>query len=172
MKASRFVLRFYTSICFCLVSLIATSAASACSCIPQGVKQDTAAASVVFRGVVSKVKELPPRKENVRPRYAVTFTVSRYWKGNPSTEITIYVVQPGTDCIGARFESGKEYVVFAISQESRDYSLEDRFWYGWLDVLPKGTQLLTVNNYCDSTGEVKQSRKTLRALGKGTAVHS
>jgi hypothetical protein len=170
--AFRFMLRLYTSVCWCLISLIATSAASACSCIPQGVKQDTAAASVVFRGVVSKVKELPPRKESARPRYAVNFAVSTYWKGKPGREITIYVVQPGTDCIGARFEEGKEYVVFAISQESRDYALEDRFWYGWLDVLPKDTQLLTVNNFCDSTAEVRLARKTLRALGKGRAVHS
>ena len=166
------MLRLSTSVCWCLVSLIATSAASACSCIPQGVKQDTAAASVVFRGVVSKVKELPPRKESARPRYAVTFAISTYWKGNPGREITIYVVEPGTDCIGARFEEGKEYVVFAISRESRDYALADKFWYGWLDVLPKGTQLLTVNNFCDSTAEVRQARKTLRALGKGRPVHS
>jgi hypothetical protein len=151
----------------CFVLPFATSVVSACSCIPQGVKQDTADASVVFRGVVSKVKELPERKESGRSRYTVTFSVSKYWKGNPGKEIAIHIVQPGTDCIGARFDEGKEYLVFAISQEARDYWLEDKFWYGWLDVLPSGTQLLTVNNFCDSTAEMKQAGKTLRALGKG-----
>jgi hypothetical protein len=144
----------------------ATSLVSACSCIPQGVKRDIADASVVFRGVVTKVKQLPEREESERPRYAVTFSVSRYWKGNPDKEITMYVAAPGTDCIGARFEKDKEYLVFAVSQEANDYWLEDKFWYGWLDTLPRGTHFLTVNNSCDSTGEVKQAQKALRTLGK------
>jgi hypothetical protein len=151
----------------CFVLPFATSAVPACSCIQQGVKQDTAYASIVFRGVVTKVKRLPERKESGRPRYVVTFSVFKYWKGNPGKEITIHIVEPGTDCIGARFEEGKEYVVFAISQEAKDYWLEDKFWYGWLDLVPGGTQLLTVNNFCDSTAEVKQAGATLRALGKG-----
>lgn len=36
--------------------------------------------------------------------------------------------------------------------------------------LPEGTQLMTVNDACDSTSEVKQAGKTLTALGKGGAV--
>jgi hypothetical protein len=120
----------------------------------------------VFRGVVTRVKEFPGRKEGGRQRYAVTFTVSKYWKGNPGEEITIHIVEPGTDCIGAHFDEGKEYLVFAISQEARDYWLEDKFWYGWLDVMPRRTQLLTVNDFCDSTAEVKKAGKALRTLGK------
>ena len=89
----------------------------------------------------------------------MTFAVSTYWEGSPGKEIKIYVVGPGTDCVGAYFEEGKEYVVFAVSRESNDYQLGDRFWYGWLDVFPKGTSFLTLDNYCDSTGEVKRRGK-------------
>lgn len=150
-----------------LVLLFPMSTALACTCIPQGIKQETAHASVVFRGLVTKIKEFPERQESVRKRYAVTFAVSNYWKGDPGKEITIYILEPGADCIGSRFDKGKQYLVFAISQEARDYWLEDKFWYGWLDVLPRGAQLLTVNNFCDSTAEMKKAGKTLRALGKG-----
>jgi hypothetical protein len=171
-SAVGFILRLPGLARLCFGLAIATSVVPACSCIPQGVKQDMAAANVVFRGVVSKVKELPERREGGRRRYAVTFSVSRYWKGNPEKVITIRIVQPGTDCIGAHFDERKEYVVFAISQGARDYWLEGKFWYGWLDMLPRGTQFLTVNNFCDSTAEVKQAGKTLRALGKGKTLSS
>jgi hypothetical protein len=66
---------------FCFVFLFTIGVVSACTCIPQGVKQDAANASMIFRGVVMKVEELPERKETRRMRYAVTFSVARYWKG-------------------------------------------------------------------------------------------
>jgi hypothetical protein len=76
-------------------------------------------------------------------------------------------MRPGTDCIGARFDLRTEYVVFATSQKADDYRLEGRILLGWLDLMPAGTEFLTVNNYCDSTAPAKDARKTLRALGKG-----
>ena len=152
--------------------VLAHSVIPACSCIPKGIKQEVADASIVFRGIVAKIEELPERKESGRPRYAVTFSVARYWKGKPSNQITIDILEPGTDCLGARFDEGKEYLVFAVSREAKDYWLEDTFWYGWLDVFPSGMHFLTVNNFCDSTAEVNRAGKTLRALGKGSAPAS
>jgi hypothetical protein len=151
---------------FIIMSAIAPIA-SPCTCFPRGVKQDTSRSAVVFRGVVNNVKELPFRPESSRPRYEVTFTASQYWKGTTTKQITLHIIEPGTDCVGARFDEGKEYVVFAVSQEVDDHWLETKFRYGWLDLLPKGSKILTVSNDCDSTSEVQQAGKTLRELGKG-----
>jgi hypothetical protein len=60
-------------------------------------------------------------------------------------------MRPGTDFIGARFDMREEYVVFAKSQRADDHKLGERFWFGWLDIMPAGTEFLTANNYCDST---------------------
>src|SRR5271168_2610312 len=70
------------------------SIALACICVPGGVKSDFDNASVVFREVVTEVKQLPTRPDLDRPRYAVTFLVSKYWKGNPGRAITLYINQP------------------------------------------------------------------------------
>ena len=155
------------------VSLFVFAASSmlACSCFPEGPKRELVGAGAVFRGTVSNVVELPSRPDMPRGRYAVTFLVSEYWKGSSSREVTIHIADPGTDCIGALFDKGKEYVVFAVSQSAIDYFLEDKFWYGWRDVLPAGTRFLTVNNFCDSTAEAKRAGGTLRALGKGNRPH-
>ena len=161
----------YRKLCWTLrlftMVLVVSPVASPCTCFPLGVKQDASRSAVVFRGIVTNVKELPIRTESSRQRFEVTFAVSEYWKGTPLKEITLHIIQPGTDCIGARFDQGKEYVVFALPQEADDHWLKKYFWYGWLDVLPKGSSILTVNNYCDSTAEVKQAGKTLRELGRG-----
>jgi hypothetical protein len=93
--------------------------------------------------------------------------VSEYWKGNPGRAITLHVLEPGTDCIGASFDAQTKYLVFAKSQKVDDYRLGKSFWYGWLDLMPAGTEILTVNNFCDSTEQEKKAGKTLRVLGKG-----
>jgi hypothetical protein len=150
-----------------LALAVGTSTSSACSCIPLGVKEDMANSRVVFRGRVKEIKRFPLRPESSRTRYAATFAASDFWKGNPVKEIVLHEFDPSTDCIGARFEVGKEYVVFAVSQEADDHKLGESYWYGWLDVLPKGTHILTVNNYCDSTSEVTKAGEILNALGRG-----
>jgi hypothetical protein len=126
-----------------LAMCIAASAALGCTCFPPGVESDLDHASVVFRGVVKEVKELPSRPDLQRERYAVTFAVSQYWKGTPGREITLPIDRPGTDCIGAHFDANMSYL------------------------RSRRRRILTVNNYCDSTAPVKDSRKTLRALGRG-----
>jgi hypothetical protein len=151
---------------------LTASAASACTCVStnnpsDGVKSDLDSASVVFRGVVTEVKDLPSRPDLHRGRYAVTFHVSKYWKGNPGQEITLHILEPRADCIGAHFDARTEYLVFAKSQKVDDHRLEKSFWYGWLDLMPAGTEILTVNNFCDSTEQAKKAGKALRVLGKG-----
>jgi len=146
---------------------LTVSGALPCTCIPPGVKDDLAHSNVVFRGVVVSVKILPKRSEIARARYAVTFSVSKYWKGSSGRSVTLHVVGPGTDCVGASFELGKEYIVFAVFQEANDYWLGNDFWYGWLDVLPRGSRILTANNSCDSTSEIKEGMSTLKVLGRG-----
>jgi hypothetical protein len=152
-----------------LVLLFASSAASACSCIQGDLEQELAAANVVFRGVVKSVNQLPSRVDLQRPRNAVTFTVSEYWKGEGELgrRITIDVIEPGADCVGARFDWHTDYVVFAKIQKADDYRMGNSFWYGWLDLMAKGTEFLTVNNFCNSTAPVKRAGNTLRALGQG-----
>lgn len=80
---------------------------------------------------------------------------------------SILLYEPGTDCVGARFLAGTEYVVFAHTVEARDHFLEDRFHIGWLDLLSKGSSILTVNDSCGSTAEKKDAGRTLRMLGRG-----
>jgi len=154
-------MRLFLALC------LATSAASACSCIQGEIGQEFAASSVVFRGVVKNVTQLTSRVDMQRTRNAVTFSVSEYWKADLGRHITIYVIEPGTDCIGAHFDLHTEYVVFAKTQKADDYHMGNSFWYGWLDVLTKGQEFLTVNGGCSPTAAVKHAGNTLRALGQG-----
>jgi len=152
-----------------LVLLFSSSAASGCSCIQGDLNQEFASSSVVFRGVVKSVNQLPSRVDLQRPRNAVTFAVSEYWKGDGELgkRITINVIEPGADCIGARFEWHTDYLVFAKTQKADDYQMGTHFWYGWLDLMPKGTGFLTVDSFCNSTAPAKRAGNTLRALGAG-----
>lgn len=145
----------------------ASSAVEGCTCVSQGAKADAARASLIFRGTVKDVRELPARREGPRRRYTVTFAPSAYWKGTISDETTLHVIEPGSDCLGDSFLPGKEYVVFAVVQEARDYKVDDKFWYGWLDVMPAGSMILTGLGACSSTAEVQAAAKTLKSLGKG-----
>jgi hypothetical protein len=150
-----------------LVLWLASSAASACSCIQGEIGQEFAAATVVFRGVVKNTTQLTSRVDMQRARFAVTFSVSEYWKENLGRHITLYVMDPGTDCVGAHFDLHTEYVVFAKTAVADDYRTQNAFWYGWLDLLPKGKEFLSVNGSCNPTSPVKHAGNTLRSLGRG-----
>jgi hypothetical protein len=144
---------------------------SGCSCLALGVKHDMGVSALVFRGTVMDIRELPLRKEmGDRRRYTAAFSVSEYWKGSPSKTVLLHLVDPRPDCTGARFDLGKEYVVFALAQRATDYRLGDDFWYGRLDILHEGDEILTVNNFCDSTADVKLASATLKELGKGKRI--
>lgn len=151
----------------CLALFLACPAASACSCIQGEIGQEFAASTVIFRGVVKNVTQLSSRVDMQRARFSVTFSVSEYWKENIGRHITLWVMDPGPDCIGAHFDAHTEYVVFATTTKADDYHTPNAFWYGWLDLLPKGKEFLTVNGSCNPTGPVKRAGNTLRALGAG-----
>jgi len=154
-------------VALCVALWLDSPAAWACSCIGGDMDQQIANASVIFRGVAKSVSRLPSRPDLQRPRWEVTFAVSEYWKANMGRHVSIRVLEPGTDCIGAHFDSHTDYVVFAKSEYSDDYKTGNAFWYGWLDLMPKTTIFLTVNAACNPTSPVKRAGNTLRALGAG-----
>lgn len=129
--------------------------------------QEFASATVVFRGVVKSITQLSSRVDMQRARNAVTFSVTEYWKADLGRHVTIYVIDPGADCIGAHFDWHTTYVVFAKTQKADDYRMGNAFWYGWLDLLKKGQEFLTVNAACNPTAPAKRAGNTLRALGAG-----
>jgi hypothetical protein len=129
-------------------------------------------ASAVFRGTVTDKKLMPARTEmKGRGRYEITFRVDEHWKGSRRRMIVIYGLEEGTDCMGgASYEVGKNYLVFASEQLSQDVSLDGtRMWFGWTDVLPKGTPML-VPAACAPSGETSKTfvRDALNQLGKGS----
>ena len=150
-----------------VVLWLASSAVWGCSCIAGDIDQQIAGASVIFRGVAKSVSQLPSRVDLQRARFEVTFAISEYWKADLGRRLSIRVLDPGSDCIGAHFDSHTEYVVFARSQYSDDYRMGNAFWYGWLDLMPKEKVFLTVNAACNPTSPVKRAGNTLRALGPG-----
>jgi len=124
--------------------------------------------SEVFRGTVVARKALPQRFEmRGRARYAITFRVDEFWKGPVGRSVVIHAVEAGTDCLGdGAYEVGKNYLVYANEVDVRDVSLEGEFWYGWTDVLPKGSKMLTPQTVCTRGGETTSVRKAIRELGK------
>lgn len=124
--------------------------------------------AVVFRGMVIERKTLPSRPEmRGRNRYAITFRVDEYWKGSPARTI-VYGLDPGTDCLGdGDYQVGKEYLVYAVEDRSRDVLLDEYFWYGWKDILPEGSPVLIPDTACKPGGQVPKVRDALRELGPG-----
>jgi hypothetical protein len=149
-----------------LALCLAVSAVSACDCIGPKVHTELDRSDAVFRGVVTDVRELPTRPDMDRARYVVTFSVSEYWKGEPGRKITLHVLAPRPDCNGADFEAKKEYIVFAESRTADDVRIKGTLWFGWLDLLPPGTQIFTARSLCSNTEEAIKGGKTLRALGR------
>ena len=129
-------------------------------------------ASVVFRGTVVSRRALPQRTEmKGRGRYAITFLVDEDWKGNPGRSVTLYGLDGGTDCLGdGGYKVGKNYLVYASEQDAQDVTIDGfpdgPFWYGWTDVLPKGTKMLVPQTACMPGGETSAVRKSVRELGK------
>ena len=149
-------------------------AAFACTCVSfPDAKEAMAGAysSVVFRGTVTKSEVLPQHPEmRNRRRYAVTFQVHEQWKGEQKQELTLYTLDPGTDCMGAGYKVAEEYLVYARSTPAQDYRYDDFFWYGWTDVVPKGSPMLVPVAGCMPGGSTStpEVRESVKALGRGT----
>jgi hypothetical protein len=147
-----------------------------CTCVREvdpNARTAMSEASVVFRGTVVERRTLPQRAEmRGRGRHAITFHVDEYWKGNPGRTVIIYGVDDGTDCLGdGGYVVGKNYLVYAVQQEVQDFTIDGTrdspLWYGWTDVLPKGTKMLVPPTACMLGGETSTVRKAIRQLGKG-----
>lgn len=154
------------------LSLIAWAASAwACTCVgPDNAKEAAKSIPIVFRGTVSHVEKLPEHpKMRGRQRFAVTFVVDTYWKGESEAALTLYDLSPGTDCKGHGYEQGRTYLVFAQSSKSYDVILDSTtFWYGWTDLLPEGSRMLEPAS-CAPGGQVDRDpvRKWIRELGRG-----
>ena len=152
--------------------LSVTLPAFPCTCVVaanSNAKTAMADVSIVFRGTVLERKGLPQRSEmRGRRRYAITFRVDEYWKGSVGRNVILYGVDSGTDCLGdGGYEVGKSYLVYAADVEVKDIILKDGFfWYGWTDVLPKGTKMLVPQIGCTPGGETSAVRRAIRELGK------
>jgi hypothetical protein len=146
--------------------------AFSCTCVWAKTPPADFGASVVFRGTVSDKTLLPDRAEmKHRGRYAITFRVDQYWKKSRQRTIVIYGLDARADCMGgSSYEVGKNYLVFASKQPSKDVYLDGaNLWFGWTDVLPKGTPML-VPTACTPSGEISEVfvRTALNRLGKGS----
>jgi hypothetical protein len=152
------------------VAFLGTPAFS-CTCVWTTKPPVDFGASVVFRGTVTDRKLMPARAEMKRGRYEITFRVDEVWKGSRQRTIVLYGVDDGTDCMGgSSYEVGKNYLVFASEQSSQDVSLDGtKLWFGWTDVLPKGTPML-VPTACSPSGEISEIfvKDALNQLGKGS----
>jgi hypothetical protein len=147
--------------------------AFSCSCVSAVKPPVDFEASVVFRGTVTGKKLLPARAEmNGRGRYAITFRVDENWKGSRQPTIVTYGLDDGTDCMGgSSYTVGNNYLVFASEKTSQDVSLDGtHLWFGWTDVLPKGTPML-VPTPCTPSGETSRVfvRDAINQLGKGSS---
>jgi hypothetical protein len=106
-----------------------------------------------------------------RERFAITFRVDRYWKGPLTRTVTLYDLDPGTDCQGFGYEPGKEYLVYAYVSEAQDYLAENQLAFGWTDILAAGTKIFRPMA-CTPGGLISQrwAKKAMRELGRATTM--
>lgn len=116
----------------------------ACSCIMPGTPQEEITRSdAVFSG---KVTQLTPAKAlDGTEAIKVSFEVGQVWKGQIPQELLVETSSSSASC-GYNFESGKEYLVYAYSNE------------GQLSV-----------NLCSRTALLADSQQDVTALGQSTA---
>lgn len=163
-----------------LLLLAPTAISTVCVVLdPPHAREAMSKAAVVFRGVVIEKTEVT-RPDMVAQRFVTRFRVKEYWKGNPGEVLTLYDTQvfPTLDC-GPSFEAGKEYLVYAVEEQSEDLMIQEaerkllgaqnpriRFVRGWTDVVPRGTRILTRGL---GTGEVTDPdvRRCIQVLTAG-----
>jgi hypothetical protein len=159
------------AVAFVVLGLVISVPSLACTCMETpSAREGLGRSSLVFRGTVVKSDKLVERSEMLRrQRYAVTLKVIEYWAGNPGKEVTLYDLDPGTDCMGFGFLVGREYLVFASQGLSKDHRLGSDFWYGWTDVLPPGTPMWEPLSGCSPGGEAGEAeiKRQLRQLRRG-----
>ena len=100
-----------------------------CSCFePANAKVAMKDMGAVFRGKVLQREVLaqhPQMRERVR--YRLTTQVVEQWRGESKGNITLYDMDPGTDCIGAGLKTSGEYLVYASNSRSADSRIGGTF---------------------------------------------
>jgi hypothetical protein len=149
--------------------LLFASTALPCTCvvaINSTARTEMTYSAMVFRGTVVERRTLPPHAVGTRGRYAITFHVEEYWKGSPGRSVTLYGVDPGSDCLGdGGYEVSRSYLVYAGERGVEDGATVGRLF--WTDIFPEGTKILMPDTACTPGGEASKVRKALRQLGRG-----
>jgi len=136
-----------------LSMVLAMNLVQACSCSYPGTPTQAAArADAVFSGRVANIFGPYVESSSADP-VRVQFEVSKVWKGNVSTEVTVVTALSSVSC-GYEFEKGKVYIVYAYVDDS-DFVSHD-----------KGELITSV---CTRTKPLSESEQDLTALGNGYA---
>ena len=92
----------------------------ACSCVADiPLCESFFAADAVFEGEVTAIEALPTAKRmDMLASRRVQFTVTRVWRGEPGSSVTLMTGSGGGDC-GYNFRPGRKYLVFAAEHEGR-----------------------------------------------------
>ncbi|NLF24973.1 MAG: hypothetical protein GX589_04855 [Deltaproteobacteria bacterium] len=98
--------------------LFGISDANCCDCLPEAAARSAKTSStLVFSGeVVGKEQLSIPQLGSNYKEYLVKFRVLRYWKGEPTRNLTVRTAI-GKDNCGYPFETGKTYLVYAVGGE-------------------------------------------------------
>jgi hypothetical protein len=102
-----------------LLLLTGSISAYACSCEPPAPQKLFRAAQAVFVGEVVDIHEstVPLGKGFPALSYAVTFKISKYWKGVKGSEITVHSDLGGLECHQFAFRKGEKYLVYAFGKD-------------------------------------------------------
>lgn len=97
------------------VSLVAATAASACSCVQPTPEIAYQRASQVFMGRVTDIDKpwLDRLGLTNSGLQQVHFEVSKRWKGSPAATVTVRTRVTGESC-GYAFRTGQTYLVYAV----------------------------------------------------------
>ena len=154
--------------CVCLCCAWPPSAASACSCIQGEIGQEFAGSTVIFRGVCQERHSAFLAGRHAARALPVTFVGFRILERNSGVTLRC------GSLIRARTASARTSMRTRIrrvrdDQKADDYRTVNAFWYGWLDLLPKGKEFLTVNGSCNPTSPVKRAGNTCGRWGRAKA---
>ena len=131
---------------------------SACTCADTpSVAQARRDASFVFLGKIVDTKyqksKANPKGQEPDEELTMQFEVERWWKGERTSEITLFVgiyqspnLSVSVDSCAFQFEKGKRYIVYA----------KDIYKDGKVRAM-----------YCSRTAEAKEAMEDLRLLGTG-----
>ncbi|WP_456276936.1 hypothetical protein [Bacillus sp. AK128] len=116
----------------------------ACSCVPSPpVEEELERANSVFSGKVLSIEE---DTSNEFEPIKVTFQVNEIWKGENTSQISVYTARDSASC-GFNFSKDESYLVYAIQNEG---------------ILKTGI--------CSLTKELSRANDDLTILGEGEVL--